>query len=270
MHAVGIHSALAIKRQRKRRDEQKRARERRYSIQSSESGDTHSPHGSTRRKYRHHGQHAINDTQVVTSIGMLHIGVVFVVFGIFLLGAGLIPDDVSSQNAWSIFAKDSWWNELVLTGLFAIGLGIFLIVLNSVISKKEEDDLEAYVQSQLTRSRSGHRLERDCETGGLQTRHAKRETQIRRGYEERGLDGISNCNLPITPTSSEMVTTPTISASVSAGCASGEMLLEKILEEDSSYAEDSRCSGSFQSDKRQLLLENGSHHYTGSVHVTNI
>lgn len=54
MHAVGIHSALAIKRQRKRRDEQKRAKERRYSIQSSESGETHSPHGSTRRKYRHH------------------------------------------------------------------------------------------------------------------------------------------------------------------------------------------------------------------------
>lgn len=86
---------------------------------------------------------------------MLHIGVVFVVFGIFLLGAGLIPDDVSSQTAWSIFAKDSWWNELVLTGLFAMGLGIFLIVLNSIISKTEEDDLEAYVQSQLTRSRSG-------------------------------------------------------------------------------------------------------------------
>lgn len=65
MHAVGIHSALAIKRQRKRRDEQKRARERRYSIQSSESGDTHSPHGSTRRKQRHHyGQHGINDTKV--------------------------------------------------------------------------------------------------------------------------------------------------------------------------------------------------------------
>lgn len=51
---MGIHSALAIKRQRKRRDDQKKARERRYSIQSTESGDTgHSPHGSTRRKHRH-------------------------------------------------------------------------------------------------------------------------------------------------------------------------------------------------------------------------
>lgn len=66
------------------------------------------------------------------------------------------------------------------------------------------------------------------------------------------------------------------------------MLLEKILEEDSSY-EDSRISGSLQSDKHRLL--NGSmgyhqnagyhqhagqqghfhqHQYTGSVHVTNI
>lgn len=60
----------------------------------------------------------------------------------------------------------------------------------------------------------------------------------------------------------------------SKGCASGEMLLEKILEEDSSYADESRHSGSLQSDKHQLLSNGYSghhhHHYTGSVHVTNI
>lgn len=36
-----------------------------------------------------------------------------------------------------------------------MGLGIFLVVLNKIISKKEDDDLEEYVQRQLTRSRSG-------------------------------------------------------------------------------------------------------------------
>lgn len=71
------------------------------------------------------------------------------------------------------------------------------------------------------------------------------------------------------------------------GCTSGEMLLEKILEEDSSYVEDLRNNGmnSYHSDKR---LANGHHatpnvnhhylqqqqhhlhHHTGSVHVTNI
>lgn len=101
MHAVaGIHSAMAIKRQRHRRECAARERERRLSTHSSESGDTHhSFHGSTRRKFRHHHANAAGngmlDTKVVTSIGMLHIGVVFLVFGVFLLGAGLLPNDMS-------------------------------------------------------------------------------------------------------------------------------------------------------------------------------
>uniref|UniRef100_A0A182F0X4 Uncharacterized protein n=1 Tax=Anopheles albimanus TaxID=7167 RepID=A0A182F0X4_ANOAL len=272
MHSVGIHSALAIKRQRKRRDNQRKARERRYSIQSSESGDTHSPHGSTRRKFHPQKVHITDnnnlDTKVsppggevlenlsifsnrlagkpgneighqrahrwvvvVTSIGMLHIGVVFVVFGIFLLGAGFFPDNLSNQpqQSWHLLVKQpteqtgdnlisishllagkgSWWNELICTGLFAVGLGIFLIILNCVISNREEQDLESYVQRQLTRSRSGHRLERDVETGGLTTRHHRKAMQIQKGAAERGLDDLSNSNVLLTPTSSEVVTPTT-------------------------------------------------------------
>lgn len=101
MHAVaGIHSAMAIKRQRHRREVAARERERRASTHSSESCDTHqSFRGSTRRKFRHHASgptgSGMLDTKVVTSIGMLHIGVVFLVFGIFLFGAGLLPHDIS-------------------------------------------------------------------------------------------------------------------------------------------------------------------------------
>jgi hypothetical protein len=64
---MGIHSALAIKRQRKRRDDQKKARERRYSLQSTDSGDTGlSPHGSTRRKHRHYAHRNNNlDSKVL-------------------------------------------------------------------------------------------------------------------------------------------------------------------------------------------------------------
>ncbi|KAI4504733.1 hypothetical protein M0802_000283 [Mischocyttarus mexicanus] len=185
MHAVGLHSALAIKRQRKRRDEQRRARERRYSAQSGESGLT-SPRAST-GSLDHHPRHhkgghpnraagqGMLDTKVVTSIGMLHIGVVFLVLGAFLLMSGLLPGDLAH---WSSERSGGWWNELVAVGLFAILVGIFLIILNRVIARKEENDLEEYVQRQLTRSRSGHRLERDVETGGLTTRHARRVKQM--------------------------------------------------------------------------------------------
>ncbi|XP_048507473.1 uncharacterized protein LOC105683184 isoform X1 [Athalia rosae] len=186
MHGVGLHSALAIKRQRKRREEQRRARERRYSAQSGESGLT-SPRASTgsldHHTRHHHAPHVhrsagegVLDSKVVTSIGMLHIGVVFLVLGGFLLASGLLPGDFAS---WGTKASSGWWNELVATGIFAIVTGIFLIILNKIIAKKEEDDLEEYVQRQLTRSRSGHRLERDVETGGLTTRHARRAKQMK-------------------------------------------------------------------------------------------
>lgn len=188
MHAVGLHSALAIKRQRKRRDEQRRARERRFSAQSGESGLT-SPRASTgsldhhqrqHKSYRHRGEPAATvDSKVVTSIGMLHIGVVFLVLGGFLLMSGLLPGTTSSFGSKGSGKGTTWWNELVATGLFAIFVGVFLIVLNRVIAKKEEDDLEEYVQRQLTRSKSGHRLEKDVETGGLTTRHARKAKQMK-------------------------------------------------------------------------------------------
>lgn len=200
MHAVGLHSALAIKRQRMRRDEQRRARERRYSAQSGESGLT-SPRAST-GSLDHHGRHpkgthggsraagqGMLDTKVVTSIGMLHIGVVFLVLGAFLLMSGLLPGDLAH---WGTKASGGWWNELVAVGLFAILVGVFLIILNRVIAKKEEDDLEEYVQRQLTRSRSGHRLERDVETGGLTTRHARRAKQMRQVSSDTSLENKDN------------------------------------------------------------------------------
>lgn len=92
------------------------------------------------------------------------------------------------------------------TGLFAVILGIFLLVLNCLISKREEDDLEEYVQRQLTRSRSGHRLERDVETGGLVTRHNRRLKQAL-----QTTDDISKTKLHLTNVTSDAVTpTPSI------------------------------------------------------------
>ncbi|KAG7302622.1 hypothetical protein JYU34_012569 [Plutella xylostella] len=171
MHAVGLHSALAIRRERKRRAEAQRARERRHSVQSSESGVT-SPHCSTGSLERRRPRAPRSaDQEVVSSVGMLHLGVVFLVLGLFLLASGLLPDNVTS---WSSIGSVSWFNELVCSGMFALAIGVFLIALHKYLTKSEEDALEDYVQRQLTRSRSGHRLERDAETGGMHTKNARR------------------------------------------------------------------------------------------------
>jgi hypothetical protein len=50
------------------------------------------------------------------------------------------------------------------------------------------------------------------------------------------------------------------------GCASGEMLLEKILEEDSSFLDESRHSGSLHSDRHHLILSSPRHHQQQQQH----
>lgn len=150
--------------------------------------------------------------------------------GVFSVGSVNVSFSFDILKSLSVTEKDSWWNELVCTGLFAMGLGIFLIVLNGVISKREEEDLESYVARQLTRSRSGlslisltftdtfyrvifqgHRLERDVETGGLQTRHYRKAKENERAGSSvnRSSENLSQSNYNITPTTSEIVTPST-------------------------------------------------------------
>ncbi|KAK0072087.1 hypothetical protein PV325_011911 [Microctonus aethiopoides] len=272
MHAVGLHSALAIKRQRKRRDEQRRARERRFSAQSGESGltsprastgslDHHPRHHHATQQHRTAGQGML-DSKVVTSIGMLHIGVVFLVLGGFLLVSGLLPGDLAN---WSSKGSGGWWNELVITGLFAVMVGLFLIVLNRIIAKKEEDDLEEYVQRQLTRSRSGHRLERDVETGGLTTRHGRKAKQLKKMPSTSSIE-VQNEKIISSPPRSPppAYSPPPVVSNAEHQIIQSPLFLEQITEEEiisdkhETSTTNSLSPGS-PSETRELLRNNSNH-----------
>lgn len=210
MHgSAGLHSAMAIKRQRRLREEAKKkaARERRLSSQTSSIDSIdHIPTTKNVTNNSPANQH------LATSIGMLHLGVCFLVLGLFLIGSGLLPDDMVTWRS------GGWWNELIATGLFVATLGIFLISLNRVMSRMEEDNLNEYVQRQLTRSRSGHRLERDVETGCLTTKNHRRILEKKREDKERGLDS------DVIPQVHHHTTLEPVQ--------NGDVQLEKILEED--------------------------------------
>ncbi|KAF4521701.1 hypothetical protein B566_EDAN012999 [Ephemera danica] len=233
MHAVGLHSALAIKRQRKRREEQKRARERRYSTHSNDSNTPRnsivSLDGAKFPRHRAQRKPGLLGTKVVTSVGMLHIGVVFLVFGLFLLVSALLP---SSDEDANNRAKKAVWNELLFSGIFCLCLGILLIILNRIVSKKADDDLSDYVTHQLNRSKSGHRLVRDAETGHMISAKARRK-------EESIEDIKSNGEVPTESVPSHIhITTTHVKTPISSPppCIEGEPPLEKIVEEDSEYS----------------------------------
>lgn len=210
MHgSAGLHSAMAIKRQRRLRELAAKRRRLSSSTNSIDSGE-HRPVKRTPSS---------PPDRLATSIGMLHLGVCFLVLGIFLIGSGLLPDDLVTWRS------GGWWNELLATGLFVAALGVFLISLNRVMSKKEEDDLNEYVQRQLTRSRSGHRLERDVETGCLTTKNHRRCMEKQRETKERGLED----DLADVHCSSPKTTTNVVENFV---YQNGDPHLERILEEE--------------------------------------
>ncbi|KAJ3646261.1 hypothetical protein Zmor_023855 [Zophobas morio] len=211
MHgSAGLHSAMAIKRQRRMREQAKRrALERERRLSSRTSSMDSMEHLPT-KKIPHH---APPDHRLATSIGMLHIGVCFLVFGLFLIGSGLLPDDMVTWRG------GGWWNELVATGIFVAALGVFLIALNRVMSRREEEDLNEYVSRQLTRSRSGHRLERDVETGCLTTKNHRRILEKKREDEERGFTDITPVHSPQSKIAPNNI-------------QNGDAYLEKIIEED--------------------------------------
>ena len=159
MHgSVGLHSALAIKRQRNLRD-QKRRQDRRFSSpKDSISGmpDVH------RKKFKHI---VPTDTAIASNIGMMHLGIIFLVLGIILLSSGMLSD-----NPIRGIHSGTWINELISSGIFAVLLGLFLLAVNRFTSDKEDKKLNEYVQNQLNRTKSGHYLDRDVITGGLKPR----------------------------------------------------------------------------------------------------
>nr|XP_017038227.1 uncharacterized protein LOC108085948 isoform X2 [Drosophila kikkawai] len=140
---------------------------------------------------------------------------------------------VRRGNIDFVGSSSAWWNDVTCTGLFSLGLGLFLLVLNCLISRKEEEDLEDYVQRQLTRSRSGHRLERDIETGVLTTRHARKAVALQKSGRTNSLTDVAvvNCG------SSENISNGPILGRNGLP-NSGDVLLEKIVEEDTPYLND--------------------------------
>ncbi|KAG8228771.1 hypothetical protein J437_LFUL007764 [Ladona fulva] len=259
MHAVGLHSALAIKRQRKRRDEQRKAKERRYSTQSVESGlGSRSSFASPRNSIgsmdgirpghaaskgfrmgvtRRNGR--IGNVTGVSSAGMLHIGVVFLVLGLFLVVSALLPSgSAKSPTPGPAGTGLPQWAELLIAGIFFLVIGAVLVIINRVMATQEDARLTEYVKSQLTRSKSGHRLVRDLETGNLSAPARKSKSFQHSPAATTPSEVGENGSVMIDGYPGDLITPVHIPISKIEPhspltiCLESEMSLEKIEEED--------------------------------------
>lgn len=83
-----------------------------------------------------------------------HLGVVFILLGFLMVFSSMISGSV----------KESDWSQLLGVGATFIIVGLVMVMVNRIITEKEEEELTRYVHHRLARSRSGHALVRCTES----------------------------------------------------------------------------------------------------------
>ncbi|XP_068237577.1 uncharacterized protein [Palaemon carinicauda] len=149
-----VQSALAIRRQRSRREDKKRAKERRASG-ASLSTPRPSVVSLDGRVYFNEER---ENKRLFGQVTMFHVGSVFILIGLMLTFTSLVPGYVKSTTP-------ERRSDLLGTGCFFVFLGGVLTTISRFVSNNEEKELNQYIKGRLSRSKSGHRLVRDAESG---------------------------------------------------------------------------------------------------------
>lgn len=166
-----VQSAMAIRRQRRRRDDALRAKTRRASHQSdhlmlSDSGDAGSLmslDGAHSRSTSHRHR------QMMGGITTFHVGVVFFIMGLMLLISGIVPGYANRQHQYweegNGASATSGWNSqgnnrngplLLVTGSFLILMGIALVIANRIATRREDELFSRYISRKLAPARMTH------------------------------------------------------------------------------------------------------------------
>ncbi|XP_059098330.1 uncharacterized protein LOC131892493 isoform X1 [Tigriopus californicus] len=139
MHA--IQGAMAVRRERQKRDTRRLSQlRRRDSLNDSQTT-------------------LVDDVQpppkTETSLTAFHLGVVFILLGFLMVFSSMVPSSVVDADS----------SRLLGVGTTFIMVGLIMVMVNRIITQREEEELTRYVRHRLGRTRSGHALARDLESG---------------------------------------------------------------------------------------------------------
>jgi len=157
-----VQGAMAIRRQRHRRQEQVRAKARRrsslasdqlmmsptqMSLQSLAVGGVGVGGGRAGRAGAGGGRGGGGggDSKMLGTATTLHVGVVLVLIGVLCVVSALVPPQKG--------ASGGDWRERLATGCFLLFVGLVLSVVNRVVAKQEEDKFRCYIRRKLEKRR---------------------------------------------------------------------------------------------------------------------
>ena len=150
MHAV--QSAMAVRREREKREQRRQSQIRRSSSKSPRASDA--SHASADHSA---GQLATEENPIEkapnpaeSSMTAFHLGVVFILLGFLMVFSAMITNSMMQNN--------NNWSSLLGVGVTFIIVGLIMVMVNRIISAREEEELAKYVSQKLARTRSGYQI----------------------------------------------------------------------------------------------------------------
>ena len=150
MHA--IQSALAIRREREKREQRRLSRIQRSSSKSPRDSDVSNLESNP--EARPVAPEVPEPPKPESSsLTAFHLGVVFILLGFLMVFSAMITDSMVEGD----------WSHLLGVGVTFIMVGLIMVMVNRIISAREEEELAKYVSQRLARTRSGYHIGRDLE-----------------------------------------------------------------------------------------------------------
>lgn len=145
MHA--IQGAVAV-----RRERQKRQQRRLSQIKRHRAGDDNISNASQVSLFEEDDD-LPKAPKAESSLTAFHLGVVFILMGFLMVFSSMITSSYVEAD----------WSRLLGVGTTFIIIGLIMVMVNRIITQREEEELTKYVSNRLARTRSGYAIGRDLE-----------------------------------------------------------------------------------------------------------
>jgi len=155
-----VQSAMAIRNERGKREQRRMSKIRRESgvgsITSTNGSASHRPSVTSLGTVGEAVIPAPSDKSDST-LTTFHMGIVFILIGFLMIFSSMLPSSLIKAD----------WSRLLGVGVAFIFIGLIMVMVNRIITAKEEEELSKYVKQRLSRTRSGQAFVGDQECGNL-------------------------------------------------------------------------------------------------------
>ena len=156
-----MQGALAIRREREKREKRKQSRIERSNSKSPRTSDVSNLEkgcvAADGANGDGDGSRPLTEPpkppKPESSLTAFHLGVVFILLGFLMVFSAMISNQMMEGD----------WSHLLGVGVTFIMVGLIMVMVNRIITAREEEELAKYVSTRLARTRSGYHIGKDLE-----------------------------------------------------------------------------------------------------------